>query len=188
MERKKYQPLLGVTAVFPSCTFSHIKYKIQWSFMSSLKVSITSFYYKPFPSYTGRSVLQSFGPPRASSAAAIQLSPHGTGTAPTLLPNHQQLNREGGHGHRTLPTAVPHSITVTVLQQGTLVSFLAENIIFKKSGSISYLLPVIYFILLKICGNPWLWRLSNPLKCFLLKNWACIPIDPPLLPLSKLKL
>lgn len=77
MERNKYQLLLGVTAAFPSCIFSHVKYMTQWSFMSSLNVRITPFYYRSFSPgfsledqcYTAQ---KGFG--SVSSAALTQLS------------------------------------------------------------------------------------------------------------------
>lgn len=48
MERKKHQLLLLLTTGFLSCIFSGIKQKIQRSCTSSLNVSITSLYYRPF--------------------------------------------------------------------------------------------------------------------------------------------
>lgn len=143
-------------------------------FMSSLNVRITSVYYRSFS-------------PGFSLEDQCYTAQKGFDCAPRHC---QQLSEEPRHCCSILPFLVPNSIPVILLEQGMLVSslFWAENILLSKSKSISYLLLVIYFILLKICTKPWLGRLSNPLKCFLLKNQACISTDPPLLHPPKLKL
>lgn len=99
----------------------------------------------------------------------------------------QQLQEEPGHCCSILPILVPNSIPVTLLEEGMLGSSLFW-LLLSKSESVSYLLLAIHFIPLKICTKPWLWGLSNPLKCFLLENQACISSDPPLLHPPKLKL
>lgn len=116
----KYQLLLGITGVFPSCIFSDIKYKIQRSFMSSLNVSITSFYYRSFsPTFTQEDqfYIAQKGFDTASPAAPIQLSPHGPGAAPELLTNHW-------HCCWILLIIALTSIPVPGLEQGMLVSSL----------------------------------------------------------------
>lgn len=111
MERKKDQLLLGVTVLFPSCVFSDIRYRIQWSFTSSPNVSIASFYYRAFsPALTlqdqfytalglrkALALMHAPSEPSSTIAPRYRTSTRGTGPAPELLTSHRQLSGEAGH-------------------------------------------------------------------------------------------